>query len=310
MATIIDGLQGTRRAPIAADHVLATAKHYAGDGDTEYDEAIAAANVGKPWFEQRYPIDQGVTVATHDEFAAIDLDAVPLGDPSLRGAQRDAVVLQRGLGRGRASAIRSRCTPTKSSSPTCSRGSSAFDGFVISDWEGIHQIPDPDNPGVGGLTPYKVRVGVNAGIDMFMEPNSARSSWTCCWPRSRQVASARTASTTRSGASCRRSSSSDCSSTRSRRRDNLDRGRQRRAPCAGQGGCGRVAGAPEERRRRAAARRRRRHLCRRPQRRQHRQPSRRLDDPVAGSVRRHHPGHHDPRRDRGGGAGGGDHVQR
>ena len=73
MATIIDGLQGTAAQPSPADHVLATAKHYAGDGDTEYDEAIAAANVGKPWFEQRYTIDQGVTVATRDEFAAIDL---------------------------------------------------------------------------------------------------------------------------------------------------------------------------------------------------------------------------------------------
>ena len=48
-----------------------------------------------------------------------------------------------------------------------------FRGFIISDWEGIHQIPDPANPGFGGLTPYKVRVGVNAGTDMFMEPFSA-----------------------------------------------------------------------------------------------------------------------------------------
>jgi beta-glucosidase len=48
-----------------------------------------------------------------------------------------------------------------------------FRGFVISDWEGIHQIPDPDRPGFGGLTAFKVRTGVNAGIDMFMEPNSS-----------------------------------------------------------------------------------------------------------------------------------------
>ena len=54
------------------------------------------------------------------------------------------------------------------------KGQYHFDGFVISDWEGIHQIPDPANPGVGGLTPYKVRVGVNAGTDMFMEPFSAQ----------------------------------------------------------------------------------------------------------------------------------------
>ena len=53
------------------------------------------------------------------------------------------------------------------------KGQYHFHGFVISDWEGIHQIPDPDNPGVGGSTPYKVRVGVNAGTDMFMEPFSA-----------------------------------------------------------------------------------------------------------------------------------------
>jgi beta-glucosidase len=42
-----------------------------------------------------------------------------------------------------------------------------FDGFVISDWEGIHQIP--------GDYPTQVRTGVNAGIDMFMEPFSYRA---------------------------------------------------------------------------------------------------------------------------------------
>jgi beta-glucosidase len=49
-----------------------------------------------------------------------------------------------------------------------------FDGFLISDWEGIHQIPDPSQPTNGGLTAYKVRIGVNAGTDMFMEPYSAK----------------------------------------------------------------------------------------------------------------------------------------
>src|SRR5450830_1410280 len=37
-----------------------------------------------------------------------------------------------------------------------------FGGFVISDWEGIHQLP--------GDWPTQVRTGVNAGIDMMMEP--------------------------------------------------------------------------------------------------------------------------------------------
>jgi beta-glucosidase len=40
-----------------------------------------------------------------------------------------------------------------------------FDGFVISDWEGIHQIP--------GDWATQVRTGVNAGTDMFMEPFSS-----------------------------------------------------------------------------------------------------------------------------------------
>ena len=39
-----------------------------------------------------------------------------------------------------------------------------FDGFVISDWEGIDQIP--------GDSPTQVRTGVNAGIDMFMVPHA------------------------------------------------------------------------------------------------------------------------------------------
>ena len=44
------------------------------------------------------------------------------------------------------------------------KGKLGFDGFVISDWEGIHQIP--------GDWATQVRTGVNAGIDMFMEPNA------------------------------------------------------------------------------------------------------------------------------------------
>src|SRR3954464_125824 len=44
------------------------------------------------------------------------------------------------------------------------KGRMGFGGFVISDWEGIHQLP--------GDWPTQVRTGVNAGIDMMMEPNA------------------------------------------------------------------------------------------------------------------------------------------
>jgi beta-glucosidase len=172
MATIIDGLQGMGRAPIDSDHVLATAKHYAGDGDTEFDAAIAAANVGLPWYLQRYTIDQGVTVTSREDFEQIDL--APYSRAIRRHGVRSVMPsfssvdwTEDGVG-----------NPLKMHAhheliSDVLKGEMHFRGFIISDWEGIHQIPDPDNPGFGGLTAYKVRVGVNAGTDMFMEPFSA-----------------------------------------------------------------------------------------------------------------------------------------
>jgi len=165
METIIDGLQG--------GGVLATAKHYAGDGDTEYDEAIAADNVGRPWYEQRYTIDQGITVTTRRDFDRIDLSpytaAVRRHDVgSVMPSFSSVDWVEDGIGNPtKMHALGDLITGTL-------KGRLDFDGFLVSDWEGIHQIPDPDNPGVGGLTPYKVRVGVNAGTDMFMEPFSAQ----------------------------------------------------------------------------------------------------------------------------------------
>ena len=173
MGTTTRGLQGPPGRLADSDRVLATAKHYAGDGDTVYDTAIAEANEGRPWWEQQYPIDQGVTVTSRADFARVNVapyvDAVRrydvgtvmpsfssvdwiedgVGNPTKMHAHRELITdgLKRRIG---------------------------FDGFVISDWEGIHQIPDPAEPGNAGLTAYKVRVGVNAGTDMFMEPNTAR----------------------------------------------------------------------------------------------------------------------------------------
>jgi beta-glucosidase len=133
--------------------VLATAKHYAGDGDTEFDTAAGD-----------YTIDQGVTITSRKDFARIDLapfvaavrrhktgTVMPsfssvdwtedgIGNPLKMHAHRELItdVLKNQIG---------------------------FDGFVISDWEGIHQIP--------GDWATQVRTGVNAGTDMFMEPFSS-----------------------------------------------------------------------------------------------------------------------------------------
>jgi beta-glucosidase len=153
METAIDGFQGPRARELSRpDRVLATAKHYAGDGDTEYGTGSGD-----------YPIDQGITVSSRRDFARIDLapyvpavrrhdvgSVMPsfssvdftddgVGNPLKMHAHRELItgVLKHKIG---------------------------FDGFVISDWEGIHQIP--------GDYATQVRTGVNAGIDMFMEPFS------------------------------------------------------------------------------------------------------------------------------------------
>jgi beta-glucosidase len=153
METAIDGFQGHDLA--ARDRVLATAKHYAGDGDTEYGTGSGD-----------YPIDQGVAetsrrdffrkalspyvpaVRDHDvgsvmpSFSSVDWTEDGLGNPIKMHANRELLT-------------------------DVLKGRIGFDGFVISDWEGIHQIP--------GDWPTQVRTGVNAGIDMMMEPNSYQS---------------------------------------------------------------------------------------------------------------------------------------
>jgi beta-glucosidase len=153
MTPAIDGFQGHRARELdERDRVLATAKHYAGDGDTEFGTG-----------EGDYTIDQGITVTNRRDFARIDLapyvpavrrhrvgSVMPsfssvdwtedgVGNPVKMHAHRELItdVLKERIG---------------------------FGGFVISDWEGIHQLP--------GDYAAQVRTGVNAGIDMFMEPFS------------------------------------------------------------------------------------------------------------------------------------------
>ena len=90
METAIDGFQGRRGELDDRDRVLATAKHYAGDGDTEFDTAAGD-----------YTIDQGIAI-TNRQVVLEELAApVPAGRAEARRRHRDAVVLERRLDRGR-----------------------------------------------------------------------------------------------------------------------------------------------------------------------------------------------------------------
>ncbi len=64
MAVGIEGFQGKHKRDMATNrHVLATAKHFAGDGDTVFGSSTSGT----------YTIDQGVTVTDRKTFAKIDL---------------------------------------------------------------------------------------------------------------------------------------------------------------------------------------------------------------------------------------------
>jgi beta-glucosidase len=154
MSTIIEGIQGRPggRDLDQPDRVLATAKHFAGDGLTSFGTG-----------EGDYTIDQGITEVSHQEFrrnalapylpavqrhdvgsvmpsfSSVDWTEDGLGNPLKMHAHRELIngVLKGDLG---------------------------FDGFVISDWRAIHQIP--------GDYATQVATAVKAGVDMFMEPFS------------------------------------------------------------------------------------------------------------------------------------------
>ncbi|HET6986449.1 MAG TPA: glycoside hydrolase family 3 N-terminal domain-containing protein, partial [Kribbella sp.] len=152
-ASAIEGFQGKNLAD--TDRVLASAKHYAGDGDTEFGSAAGD-----------YTIDQGITVTNRQDFARFDLAPYI---PAVRTYDAGTVMpsfssidwTEDGVGNPiKMHANRELITDVL-------KGKLGFDGFVISDWEGIHQIP--------GDWATQVRTGVNAGIDMFMEPNAYQS---------------------------------------------------------------------------------------------------------------------------------------
>jgi beta-glucosidase len=152
----IRGFQGDNAGDLRDnDRVLATAKHYAGDGDTEFDTAAGD-----------YTIDQGVTITSREDFARIDLAPFVA---AVRRHKAGTVMpsfssvdwTDDGVGNAlKMHAHRELITDVL-------KNEIGFDGFVISDWEGIHQIP--------GDWATQVRTGVNAGTDMFMEPFSSQS---------------------------------------------------------------------------------------------------------------------------------------
>jgi beta-glucosidase len=136
MTSIITGLQGTTLGGGPAS-VLATAKHYVGDGGT---------NGG---------VDQGDTQLSETDLRAIHL-------PPFQAA------VQRGVGSVMISFSSwngSKLHGNQHLITDVLKGELGFSGFVVSDWDGVNQID-----GATGMSAADVRTAVNAGIDMVMAP--------------------------------------------------------------------------------------------------------------------------------------------
>jgi beta-glucosidase len=137
MTSFVTGLQGsTLGGPTS---VLATAKHYVGDGGTAGG------------------VDQGNTQLSEAELRAIHLPpfqaaiARGVGSVMISYSSWNGVKLH-----GHQYLI-----------STVLKGELGFTGFVVSDWNGIDQID-----GQGGFTATEVRTAINAGIDMVMVPQA------------------------------------------------------------------------------------------------------------------------------------------
>jgi beta-glucosidase len=155
METAIDGFQGAPGHLADRDRVLATAKHFAGDGDTKYGTATGG-----------YKIDQGIAVTNHQDFYDKALrQYVPAVQDHHVGSVMPSFSSVDWTEDGVGNPIKMHANGDLINGWL--KNQAGFGGFVISDWEGIHQIP--------GDWPTQVKTGVNAGIDMMMEPNSYQS---------------------------------------------------------------------------------------------------------------------------------------
>jgi beta-glucosidase len=160
METAIDGFQGPPGHLSDADRVLATAKHFAGDGLTTYGTGSNMHTTGN------YPIDQGVDEVNHATFRRLALSPyVPavrvhhVG--SVMPSYSDVDWTEDGLGN------RINMHGNRDLITGWLKNKMGFSGFLISDYNGIDHI----NPETYTFA-QKVAAGVNAGIDMFMQPQN------------------------------------------------------------------------------------------------------------------------------------------
>ena len=153
METVIKGMQGSPSGKDLDrnDKVLASAKHFVGDGGTEFGSSTTGA----------YTIDQGVTKVTREELEAVHLapfaEAVERGVGTVMPSYSSLDIIGDDAGPVKMHANAEMINGVL-------KDRMGFEGFVISDWQAIDQIP--------GDYASDVRTSVNAGLDMIMVPTA------------------------------------------------------------------------------------------------------------------------------------------
>ena len=153
METVVNGMQGdpSGKDLHRNDKVLATAKHFVGDGGTEYGSSTSGS----------YTIDQGITKVTRKELETVHLapfqDAVKRGVGTVMPSYSSLDITDEPGGPVKMHADGDMINGVL-------KDRMGFKGFVISDYAAIDQIP--------GDYPSDVRTSINAGLDMIMVPNN------------------------------------------------------------------------------------------------------------------------------------------
>lgn len=134
----VSGLQGVLGG---AGSVIATAKHFVGDGGTDQG------------------VDQGVNLSSRADMVRIHaqgyVGALAAGAQTVMASFNSWHDVAGGVDYGKIHGSRALLTEVL-------KKRMGFDGFVISDWNGIGQVP--------GCTPASCARAINAGIDMAMVP--------------------------------------------------------------------------------------------------------------------------------------------
>jgi beta-glucosidase len=154
METMLEGYQGPDPDDLSGMKILATPKHFAGDGATQNGRNAGVVVMSSADFEYwalspYVPAVQTYHAATSmPSYSSTQLDGAPT--PILMSANEELMTgwLKEDVG---------------------------FEGFLISDWNAIDSIPVPSPnplpPPIDQNYAYDIMISFNAGMDMVMAPN-------------------------------------------------------------------------------------------------------------------------------------------